>query len=130
MKNKAELPNLFLLAAILFAMHFVEQWFTDFWQVTTDVKAVYSKFQSLFDHPDRALLLVVGISSTTWWLAMYLLLRGGRGVPLVALFAGFLLLLEVHHLLRSLVFLRYTAGTITGFLLFILGTILIGYTIE
>ena len=105
---------------VLFALHVVEQWFTDFdkaFEVVSDkLKPIQKKFGK-----NKGIFIVIAFVFFIWLIMTYLLLLGNAFPAL--LFWTLLLISEVHHVIEAIKKKGYYPGTITGFLLFLLGLV-------
>ncbi len=114
----------FFASVMLMLVHKVECWFLQEWQDSRFFLWVYELTPTLSTDPRDAFGEAVFLVFVTWLFAGllmgYALMRGGWG-PLLALGAwGATLLLETHHVLRSLRTGDYYVGTLTAALYIVL----------
>lgn len=119
------LQNLILIAIVLGVFHILEQFFFRFEIAFADVKAIFTRFQGLFDNPDKAFLVLIATLMLLWLFTIYSLIRGGRWQYVVTIIFGLIFTTEIHHPISTLKNLTYYPGTITGLLMFLLGLVFI-----
>lgn len=108
----------------------IEQWFFGLSQAFGDVKRLFDNLVSLFENQDKAVVFLVTIFGFLWLMTTYLLIIGGKWQLIVVIFFGLIFISEIHHLLRALVAMAYYPGTVTGFLMFILGLVLVKESLQ
>ncbi|OGY25777.1 MAG: hypothetical protein A2Z24_01305 [Candidatus Woykebacteria bacterium RBG_16_44_10] len=123
--------NLFLAASILEIIHMpLELWlFRIDHTYYTDAKAVFdgiiNALTPISQNADEAFILMVGVFGVLWLGTNYLSLRGGKWQLVVVIFFSLLFISEIHHLIRSFMLGVYYPGTIAGFILVVLGILLL-----
>ena len=114
-----KIQNLFLISAILFFAHGLEEYFTGFYKVDSLFYFVFKYFENMSVFQATFLLFQIML-----WILLaisYMLifkkdwLLGLVALPAVACFT------EVHHLVKAAIRHAYYPGSITAFILLIVG---------
>jgi len=88
------------------------------------LKRILAVYYHWFHQPDYGTVLLVTIIGTLFISLTYGILRGGTPREISLAVWALIAISEVHHLIESLIALRYTPGTVTALLSFIFGILL------
>jgi hypothetical protein len=108
-----QLVGWFALLVLIGPIHMGEQLMSGL-DTLYELQALMAGYYSLFANPDVATVLLVIFFVTLVQSMLLAVLAGGRWRLLVAGFFGFMGLLEVHHLMQTLIQAEYFPGVVTS----------------
>ena len=104
----------FLLSIPLFVIHGLEEYFTGFYNIDPMFKFVFQYFENVPVFEATFLLFQIML-----WLLLivaFFLILGGKWPLRLMIIFGFVLIFEIHHIIRAVVEWGYYPGTITALL--------------
>lgn len=111
--------DLFLISLPIFILHGLEEYFTDFFVTDSSWLLVYRPFQGIF----QSGAVFIGFQLIVWLLLFisYRLVRKGKLVSLLVIGWSIIFVLELQHLIMSVLNQSYYPGTITAVALVVIG---------
>ncbi len=103
---------LFLLSAVLFMLHGIEEYLTDFHHIDPIFLFVFSPI--LKGDPHQAAFVTFQVMIWILLLLSFLLLQGKKWMLRLLFIPGIVMIFELHHLFEALIAQSYYPGTLTA----------------
>ncbi len=113
----------FTWTIVVMVLHMAEQLATGLVELDR-LKRGIAQFTQLFANADVAVVILVTIGAALIYLAMLGLLRGGRARFVTLEILGAFSLLEIHHVVETVISRAYTPGLITSVPYVVFGVLL------